>query len=119
MLECAFSLIYCLLLFWLRAGEAEWLRSCPACGYSNSCAFCLECNQNCDACSEVCYCAFHWADHPGRKENRAEKADESGRVYSFPVRASLYISLFLTNQSHRVVYPTVWPTHILLSSRCL
>lgn len=43
-----------------------WLRYCPDCIYSNTCAYCMETNSNCQNCTENAYCAACWADHPAR-----------------------------------------------------
>lgn len=43
-----------------------WSRYCPDCCYSNTCAYCDECNLVCPLCNEHRYCASHWQAHPGR-----------------------------------------------------
>ena len=43
-----------------------WLRFCPDCIYDSTCAYCCECNSNCDLCSDQSFCAAHWEDHPAR-----------------------------------------------------
>ena len=52
----------------------SWSRYCPACEYRNDCAFCQECNSGCPRCSEVCFCASCWNDHPGRQLTMEEQA---------------------------------------------
>ena len=48
-----------------------WSRYCPECVYDNTCNFCQECNANCDQCTQHCFCATHWADHPARNSEAA------------------------------------------------
>jgi len=46
----------------------QWMRYCPACDYSNTCAFCDEVNAQCKDCTDKRFCAKHWAEHPVHHE---------------------------------------------------
>ena len=45
----------------------RWIRFCPTCEYRNECPYCAECNDTCNRCNEIAFCASCWADHPGRQ----------------------------------------------------
>lgn len=66
--------------------ERAWLRYCPDCIYQNSCAYCLETNASCNACTENNFCAACWADHPARhRDMEGLDADGGGASAGAPL----------------------------------
>merc|ERR1740139_592978 len=61
----------------------SWSRYCPSCEYRNDCAICQECNSGCSRCSEVCFCASCWNDHPGRQQTLEEQDNLDREPHQF------------------------------------
>jgi hypothetical protein len=59
----------------------SWLRYCPDCVYANTCAFCLECNANCELCTDASFCTQHWTDHPARNASAAVETTEAEKRF--------------------------------------
>lgn len=81
-----------------------WLRFCPACTYQNTCNYCLECNANCEQCSEHSFCAEHWMDHPARIQDGGAPADSAGKEGA--MRAHVSTTELLRDQL--VIRPLSW-----------
>ena len=67
----------------------SWSRYCPSCEYQNECDFCQECNSGCPRCSEVCFCASCWTDHPGRQQTLEEQAMHFCALYALCILCTL------------------------------
>lgn len=81
----------------------SWLRYCPDCIYSNTCAYCLETNANCANCNENTFCAACWADHPAHHRDECE---EGGGGASAEYSAQLPPSELL--RTHLFIRPLNW-----------
>ena len=65
----------------LQAARA-WSRYCPECVYTNTCAYCQECNANCNDCTDDLFCASCWSDHPARQAVAANGVGEDDAAAS-------------------------------------
>ena len=82
----------------LQAARA-WLRYCPDCIYTNTCAYCQECNANCSDCNESSFCARCWADHPAKHRSQDDEQES--------VRASRLGASDLL-RTHLLIRPLNW-----------
>ena len=79
-----------------------WLRYCPTCVYMNTCAYCQECNSNCENCSDTAFCARCWNDHPARNAGASEGDADSSGGGQRSVNATELL------RTHLVIRPLTW-----------
>lgn len=82
-----------------------WLRYCPDCVYRNTCAYCQECNVDCDDCTDESFCASHWEDHPARSNPDAGDEANGQHHSAFPVGSQEWAREAL------LIRPLAWAYH--------